>query len=176
VELPDAVRHHAGGRPVQLTFGAIHAGDAPNVVPSQAVLQATVRSPDADLWPDLEQVVRTALAEAVEPDGAGWSLEYTAGHPPVVNEPRATATVARAAEVLLGDAGIRPTGQSVGGDDFSWYLDRVPGCYVRLGVRGPGAPSTPIDLHTADFDVDERCIAVGIKVLVGTALLAGRSA
>jgi amidohydrolase len=64
---------------------------------------------------------------------------------------------------------VVPTEQSAGGDDFSWYLERVPGSYGRLGVHDPATDAARRDLHASTFDVDERAIAVGIRVLVATA-------
>ena len=64
-----------------------------------------------------------------------------------------------------------PTLQSLGGEDFAWYLDRVPGAMARLGVRAPGREK-PHDLHQGAFDVDEDAIGVGVRVLVATALAA----
>jgi metal-dependent amidase/aminoacylase/carboxypeptidase family protein len=57
----------------------------------------------------------------------------------------------------------------MGGEDFSWYLEEIPGSMARLGVRIPG---TDLDLHAASFDVDERAIAVGVRILVETAVQA----
>ena len=71
---------------------------------------------------------------------------------------------------VLGDAAVVPTVQSAGGDDFSWYLERVPGAYARLGVHDPASDGPRLDLHASTFDIDERAIAVGIKVLVQTSL------
>ncbi len=68
-----------------------------------------------------------------------------------------------------------PTEQSAGGDDFAWYAERVPSTYVRLGVHDPASTEPRRDLHASTFDVDERAIAVGVRVLVGAALAALRT-
>jgi amidohydrolase len=154
----------------RITFGALHAGDAANVIPSLAELRGTARTPEVAVWSELEGALRAALAELVDPLGATWELTYTRGHPPVVNDPVATAHMVDACRALVGDDAVRPTHQSVGGDDFSWYLDRVPGCYARLGVADADTGDAPADLHAHEFDVDERCIATGIRLLVGTVL------
>lgn len=167
-ELPGHVEKLLGGRLARITFGAVHAGDAPNVIPARAELRGTARTPDAEVWDELEPAIRAALAILVEPHEGTWELDYTRGHPPVVNDAGATAAMARAAEQALGEPSVVPTVQSVGGDDFSWYLATVPGCYARLGVRGPADEEPPIDLHASRFDVDEDCIAVGIRLLAGT--------
>jgi metal-dependent amidase/aminoacylase/carboxypeptidase family protein len=62
------------------------------------------------------------------------------------------------------------TKQSMGGEDFGWYLDHVPGAMARLGVRRPGWSGPVVDLHQASFDLDEAALATGSGVLVRTAL------
>jgi amidohydrolase len=166
-ELPGRVEARFDERPIRITFGAIHAGDAPNVIPSAAELQGTVRTPDVAVWNEAEEVMRDLLADLVAPYGATFELAYTRGHPPVVNDEAATERVARAAHEFLDDDAVTATYQSVGGDDFSWYLDRIPGCYVRLGVRDPDSDDPPVDLHASRFDVDERCLPVAIRLLAG---------
>ena len=86
----------------------------------------------------------------------------------MVNEPEATAIMAGAVESVLGRHAHVPTPQSLGGEDFAWYLESVPGAMGRLGTRSPGGPS--YDLHQGDLVVDERATAVGAKVLAEVAL------
>ncbi|WP_235735780.1 M20/M25/M40 family metallo-hydrolase [Nocardioides alcanivorans] len=90
----------------------------------------------------------------------------------MVNDHTATALLGRAVESVLGPAGHVPTRQSLGGEDFGWYLDRIPGAMGRLGTRTPGG--TTYDLHQGDLRVDERAVAIGARVLAETALLALR--
>jgi metal-dependent amidase/aminoacylase/carboxypeptidase family protein len=65
-----------------------------------------------------------------------------------------------------------PTHQSLGGDSYAWYLQRIPGTYARLGVHDPDRHGPRLDLHSADFDLDERAIGVGARLLALTALIA----
>jgi len=67
------------------------------------------------------------------------------------------------------------TEQSAGGDDFAWYAERVPSTYVRLGVHDPASSEPRRDLHASTFDVDERAIAIGVRVLVAATLAALRT-
>jgi amidohydrolase len=69
---------------------------------------------------------------------------------------------------VLGPDRVVPTQQSTGGEDFSWFLEKVPGSYARLGVRSPEA-ARALDIHAGTFDVDERAIGVGVALLVETA-------
>jgi amidohydrolase len=87
--------------------------------------------------------------------------------PPVVNDAD-TVELQRAAVVsALGAGALVETEQSMGGEDFAWYLDTVPGALARLGVRRPG--STPFDLHQGTFDIDEDALAVGVTYTVALA-------
>lgn len=168
LHLPSSVSEQLGGRPVRITFGALHAGEAANVIPARADLRGTVRTPDPLVWDDVEPAIRSSLGSLIEPHGARFELCHTRGHPPVVNDPWATSVVEAAARAELGDGAVVATPQSVGGDDFSWYLTQAPGCYARLGVRDPHGDTPPLDLHASCFDVDEACIPAGVRLLVAT--------
>ena len=116
----------------------------------------------------LSQASWVAVAAIVEPLGGRWELEHHQGAPPVVNHPWAVGLAATAARAVVGPDGLRPMVQSAGGEDFAWYGDLAPLCYLRLGVRGPGA--APVDLHAGTFDVDEAAVAIGARLLAGAAL------
>jgi amidohydrolase len=75
-----------------------------------------------------------------------------------------------AAHGLLGPGRVVQVEQSLGGEDFAWYLEKVPGALARLGVRTPG-DEAPRDLHQGSFDADERAIPTGVRLLVGAAVL-----
>lgn len=169
-ELPAALRErHAD---LSLVFGAIRAGDAPNVIPASAELSGTLRTADRTAWDEAPAALAETLAALVAPTGADFDLEHTRGVPPVVNDERATALLATAAAEVVGADAVVPAEQSAGGDDFSWYAERVPGSYARLGVHPPDDPGPPRDLHASTFDVDEAAIGVGVRVLVTAALRA----
>src|SRR4029079_4751163 len=101
--------------------------------------------------------------------GVEAEVTYTRGVPPVVNEPRSTALLADAVEQVLGEDGIVSTAQSLGGEDFGWCLESVPGAMGRLGTRTPGGPT--FDLHQGNLRIDERCTAIGARVLAQAAAL-----
>lgn len=154
---------------MSLVFGSIAGGAAANVIPREVRLRGTMRVLDDQAWERAPKVIERLLAATVESLGVEYELAYTRGVPPVCNEPAATATMAAATLSALGGAGVVSTEQSLGGEDFAWYLQRVPGAMGRLGVRGAEAHG---DLHSPDFDVDEAAIGVGVRVLVETALRA----
>jgi amidohydrolase len=170
VDLPAALARRVDTRSgVNLTFGALHVGDAPNVIPTHAELRGTLRTLDRQVWQDAETLLGTLLGEIVAPYGARHELTVHRGAPPVVNDASTTAIVRDVAVGAFGPDAVAEAEQSLGGDDFAWFTERVPGTYVRLGVRTPGLPTAP-DLHADDFDVDESAIGVGVQVLAGAAL------
>ncbi|MET0726962.1 MAG: amidohydrolase [Acidimicrobiales bacterium] len=166
-ELPDRVRRHLGPEaPIRLVFGALHAGDAPNVIPTHAELRASVRTPLVALWDVLPAVVEAELHDLVDGKGASCALRYTRGVPPVTNDAGAIEEVRRGVVEVLGQSAVTEAIQSWGGDDFAWYTQRIPSAYVRLGTHDPADDSPRLDLHAGLFDVDERAIGVGVRVLV----------
>ncbi len=153
-----------------VVWGAVRSGSAPNVIPSSGVLTGTVRMLDAVAWGGAEELVRELVGQVVAPYRVGVDITYVRGVPPVVNEAGATAVLAAAAADVVGPGGVAASAQSLGGEDFAWYLDRVPGSMARLGTRTPGGQT--YDLHQGDYRVDESSIAVGTSVLAEAAIRA----
>ncbi|NGO68275.1 amidohydrolase [Streptomyces boncukensis] len=153
-----------------LTWGRIAAGHAPNVIPQRAELSGTLRCLDLASWRKAPDLVHAAVDEVAALHRAKCELNYIRGVPPVVNEPESTALLRRAMTARCGAGSVETTEQSQGGEDFSWYLERVPGAMARLGVRTPGDRRVR-DLHQGDFDVDESAIPVAVELLTAAALL-----
>jgi amidohydrolase len=174
-DLPDGLLKLTDSRDaVTMVFGRVEAGHVPNVIPTHAQLEGTLRVRGRDSWEVAPELVERLVEAAVRPFGATYELSYQRGSPPVDNDPRAVAILRRAATDALGDEAATSTEQSVGNEDFSWLLERVPGGYARLGVR-PVGQALSVDLHAGRFDVDERAIDAGVRLLVHTALEALRT-
>jgi amidohydrolase len=153
---------------LNITFGAIESGTVHNAIPTTALAKGTLRVLDRSAWGEAQKLVERVLEATVAPfPQITHRLDYQRGNPPVVNDENATAVMANAARAAIGDEAVLNAPQSMGGEDFSWYLEQVPGSMARLGVRIPG---TDLDLHAASFDVDERAIAVGVRILAQTSL------
>ncbi len=166
-ELPDRVRRRLGGEaPIRLVFGAVHAGDAPNVIPTHAELRASIRTPLIELWDALPATVDGELHDLVDSTGASCTLQYTRGVPPVTNDATAIEEMRRGVVEVLGEQAVAETAQSWGADDFAWFTQQVPSAYVRLGTHDGTAEGPRLDLHAGLFDVDERAISLGVRVLV----------
>lgn len=153
-----------------LVWGAVHAGEAANAVPEEGVLRGTLRTADHDVWLDVEPLVGSSVESLLAPTGVGYSLDYRRGVPPVVCDPESTAFLSAGVEAALGTAGLTTTEQSSGGEDFGWYLEHIPGAFARLGVWDTTSPQR--DLHQGTFELDERALLTGTRVLVHTALSA----
>lgn len=159
---------------LSVVWGAVGAGIAANTIPEIGTLHGTVRLLDRDSWDEAEKLIRRLIAEIVAPTGAQLQIEYQRGVPPVVNAPWAIDVFRAAAMQAVGADGVRTTEQSLGGEDFAWYADHAPVGLARLGTDGGGPP---LDLHRGSFDIDERALSVGVRLLARTALgaLAGRT-
>ncbi|MFG2330374.1 amidohydrolase [Streptomyces sp. NPDC048604] len=157
-----------------VTWGRIEAGHACNVIPQHAELSGTVRCLDLKGWRDAPDLVHAAVDEIATLHRAKSTIEYVRGVPPVVNDPVMTELLRDAMTARRGPLSIEDTEQSLGGEDFSWYLEHVPGAMARLGVRTPGDTARG-DLHCGDFDADERAIEVGVELFTAAALLDARA-
>jgi amidohydrolase len=168
-ELPGALSRRLDPRAgASLVWGVVRAGSAKNVIPASGEVAGTLRMLDAVAWVDAEDLVRALIGQILAPYGVGAEVTYVRGVPPVVNEAGSTALLTEAVTALLGDAGAVSTPQSLGGEDFAWYLGDIPGAMGRLGTRTPGGPT--YDLHQGDLHIDERAIGVGAKVLAAAVL------
>lgn len=151
-----------------LVWGIVRSGSAKNVIPSSGEAAGTVRMLDGVAWVEAEGLIRELIAQIVAPYGVGAEVSYIRGVPPVVNEPVSTAMLARAVESVVGESGHVFTAQSLGGEDFAWYLESVPGAMGRLGTRTPGGPT--YDLHQGNLSIDERAVGIGARVLAAAAI------
>lgn len=153
-----------------MVWGAVSAGKAPNAIPQTGMLTGTVRTGDHATWSLLEPMVHEIVDGLLAPTGVRYQLNYRRGVPPVVNDEQSTRMFESAIRALGPDA-LADTMQSGGGEDFSWYLEEVPGAMARLGVwSGHGEQ---LDLHQPTFDIDERALSVGVRVLSNIILQAG---
>jgi amidohydrolase len=151
-----------------LVWGEVHAGQAANVIPSSGTLAGTLRMLDVTAWTTIGPLLAEAVEHVVAPYAVTAVLEHVQGVPPVVNDADAIEVLRAAAE----GTGLTAVGtpQSLGGEDFAWYLRRVPGAMARLGTRTPGGHT--YDLHQGDLVVDEDSVVQGARLLAG-AVVAG---
>ncbi|GIG40369.1 amidohydrolase [Cellulomonas phragmiteti] len=157
---------------VNLTWGAVRAGSAHNAIPVTGTVMGTLRCLDVRAWEQASAVFEQAVGDVVRPLGVEVEVKHQRGVPPVENRAESTGVLEEAARDVLGPDAVRLTEQSLGGEDFAWYLTRVPGAMARLGTRTPGGHTH--DIHQGDLRVDERAIEAGALLLARAAYLAGR--
>ncbi|MFC5992776.1 amidohydrolase [Pseudonocardia hispaniensis] len=153
-----------------LVWGAVEAGDAANAIPQHGVLRGTLRTADHATWGELEGKIRALVAALLAPTGVGYVLDHIRGVPPVVNEEVSTGMLRDAAVAAIGPAAVTATEQSSGGEDFAWYLEHAPGAMARLGVWPGSGPMR--DIHQPTFDLDERALPLGVRILARAAVSA----
>ena len=152
---------------MSLVWGAVNAGIAANAIPQRGHLRGTVRVLDREAWKDAEELLRSLVQRVAATTGAEVDVDYVRGVPPVVNDPRSVALLRSAALETVGSDHVLLSPQSMGGEDFGWFADVLPIALARLGTHGGGPP---LDLHRGTFDVDERALGVGVRLMARTAL------
>ncbi|WP_373314580.1 amidohydrolase [Streptomyces longispororuber] len=170
-EVPALIARRVDARSgLSVTWGRIEAGHACNVIPQHAELSGTIRCLDLDTWRQAPDIIHAAVQEVADLHRAKSAINYVRGVPPVVNDAAVTDLLRDAMTARRGADAVEDTAQSLGGEDFSWYLEHVPGAMARLGVRTPGERGVR-DLHQGDFDADEYAITVGVELFTAAALV-----
>ena len=154
---------------LSVVWGRVAAGGAANTIPQRGEVEGTIRVLDQAVWQALPEVVPGLVKALLAPYGVDVEVETNRGVPPCVNDVGATEVIRGVATTMFGAAAVEEADQSLGGEDFAWYLGRVKGSLARLGVRNPASP-VATDLHRATFDVDERSIEIAAKLLAAAAL------
>lgn len=151
-----------------MIWGRVQAGGPANAIPRTGEAAGTLRCLDAAAWAEAGGLITEIVHEVVAPYGVKCEVVHTRGVPPTVNDPEAVAIAESAIVAELGEGSLVLAEQSLGGEDFGWILEKVPGAMIRLGTRTPGGPT--YDLHRGDFTVDETAVSLGARVLAATAL------
>ncbi|WP_244818316.1 M20 aminoacylase family protein [Caballeronia sp. Lep1P3] len=140
-----------------VTVGSFRSGQAANVIPEDAVLEMSVRSFSATVRETLEKRIRALIASQAEAYGATVEIDFIRGYPVLVNSAAETEFARQVAEELVGaEHVISPFPPIAGSEDFAYYLQKVPGCFVRLG-NGEGRPM----LHNSRYDFNDDNLAIG---------------
>lgn len=172
-ELPAALSRRVDPRAsLSVVWGRVAAGRVANAIPQTGEVEGTVRCLDTAAWQDAPALVEDLVHAIVAPYRVQADVTYSRNVPPVDNDAASVDILAAAVRTTEGSDAVVGTEQSLGGEDFAWYLDKVPGALARLGVCPPGVPEHDrLDLHQGHFDADERAVPVGVRVLVAAALL-----
>jgi hippurate hydrolase len=158
--------------PSVVTVGRFDAGTASNVLAGRASLEGTIRAQEKTVRDHIVSSLSRICDSIGTLHNARVTMTLEEGTPPVVN-PREMAEIARKAAVaVVGEANAVPLHTpNMGGEDFACYMERVPGCYVRLGARAPGREGFPA--HSSKFEFDEAVLPIGARFFYEVARLAG---
>jgi amidohydrolase len=152
--------------PAVISFGSIHGGQAENVIPEEVQLSATIRYTE----PEVQQTIHTEIERALsiaQALGGDFRYEIEIGYPPMYNDARISDLLAEASDDLLGVGHNKPAEKHLGAEDFGFFSKLAPGAMFMLGCRLPGDQRKA---HHPMFDVDERCMPIGVAILTESAL------
>lgn len=157
--------------PAVVTVATIHAGTAPNVIPGSATLGGTLRAVDPQTRALLASELRQLAEGIAAAHGLTAAVTVHLGPPPIVNPEGPAAWAREAAETVLGAGSVVPLGiTNMAGEDFAHYMERIPGCFLRIGAREAGGAM--IAAHTPQFQAAEASVFVGAAVLAEAARVA----
>ena len=147
--------------PVVVTVGKIEGGKTVNVIPDTVALAGTVRTLHPDLAKKIHQMIERILKGITQAYGAGYELDYKYGYPVLINDESATDFLVNCGQEYLGKKNLKEiTRPSMGGEDFAYYLQKVKGCFFRLGTGNFPKGITEC-WHSSHYDVDEDALPIG---------------
>jgi amidohydrolase len=159
--------------PIVVTVGRFQGGTAFNVIPSQAELSGTVRTVDAKIRQDIPARLERIVSGVTSAMRGEYEFKYEFGYPVTVNHLDKAQLAHQVAAETVGDANVVEVGMTMGAEDMSYFLEAVPGCYVRLGSGNPGTGIIHPH-HSALFNFDEAALPIGVELLMQLTLAALR--
>ena len=157
--------------PAVVTIGSFHAGTTYNVIPTSAKLLGTVRSFSPDVREQMPTRIEKVLAGVCAASGATYDFEYLWRYPVTENDPVQTRYVRALAEKTLGAEHVAEFPKLMGAEDFSYFALKVPSCFFQVGCQGGESSSFPH--HHERFDIDERALEYGVRMMTALGLDAG---
>lgn len=152
--------------PTVVTIGSINGGSSYNIIPDTVRLKGTTRTFDRDIWVSWPERMEKIVKGVCESMGAKYTLDYTTGYPPTVNDAEMAKTVWKCAAGVVGEENVTVPEPTMGGEDMSFFLEKARGCFIFLGTGYPGCAP----LHNAAFDFDENVLLTGVELFCETAL------
>jgi amidohydrolase len=155
--------------PIVVTVASIHAGTAYNIIPNFVEMKGTVRTLNPNTRNRIEEMMRRVIGGVTSSAGASFEFTYKYGYPVLINNKEVTARVAKSATLVMGEGHVLEWDQTMGAEDFAYYLQKVPGTIWYLGVRNEKLGYTN-EVHTSKFNIDEAILPYGSAVLVQSAV------
>ncbi len=151
---------------VVVTVGKFNAGTATNVIPDSATIEATVRTLSHASRERARAILKRRCEGIASANGCRVNFEWIDGYPPTINDPAMADYVAKIAREVVGSNGFIPAGRpSMGGEDFAYYLEKIPGCFFLVGTCPKGMDKYP-PLHSDRYDFTDASVAIGMRMFV----------
>ncbi|MDI6601010.1 MAG: M20 family metallopeptidase [Thermoanaerobacteraceae bacterium] len=155
--------------PAVVSIGTFNSGTVMNAIPSEAKMTGTVRLTDPELRKEMPDKIERIVKGICEALRGEYTLEYVHGYPPTVNDPEMTELAREAVKEVVGEENIVDPGISMGGEDFSYFLEKAPGSFLMLGITN-AERGIDKNNHHPRFDIDEEALPLGVEALVRVAL------
>jgi len=146
-----------------VTVGQIHGGVRHNIISDTATLNGTCRALEKPVRAMIQKEIRAIAKGVAGAFGAKADVEWRDGYPPTVNDPKMTELVRAAAAEVVGESNVIAQEITMGAEDMSYVLERVPGCYWLLGSAN-AKKGLDYPHHSARFDFDEESLPIGVQV------------
>lgn len=154
-----------------ITIGKIYGGSRYNVIADKVVLEGTVRNLNPEIRNKMPQRIEEVIKGVTLAMGGDYEFEYVKGYPATVNDGAMAKLVYSTMKEVLGEGAMIPDKPALGGEDFSFFTEKVPSAYLWLGVRPKGVCFEEFaPIHNPGFNPDEKAIPVGMEIMVRSAL------
>ena len=150
-------------KPVVVTVGMVHGGERFNIIPDSVEIEGTVRTYDPEVRDLVEKRMNEVLDGITSSGGGSYSLSYDRGYPATINDTELTAESVLTVRQIVGEANAQELDPTMGGEDFSYFANEVPGFFYRLGVHREGTRTGPH--HSPFFRADDASVAIGMRVM-----------
>ncbi|MEM0144704.1 MAG: amidohydrolase [Thermoplasmata archaeon] len=151
--------------PVVLTIGSIHGGSAHNIIPEKVEMKGTVRTMNPNTRDSMEGKIRRIIKGVTSAFNANYNLNYIYGYPVLVNDDKITNIMKKVVENIVGSEKVVEAKQTMGAEDFAYYLQKVPGTFMLLGVYNEKLGFVN-SVHTSKFNLNEKILPLGSAIFV----------
>ena len=151
-----------------VTIGQINGGYNFNIIADEIILKGTTRAYTLENKKLIKEKMKTIISGIEKTFGAKIKLQYKDGYPPVINDVKTTDILEKAARSVVGENVIKPY-LSMGGEDFSFFAEKVPGCFFFLGTAPKNSAHMSVPQHCSHFDIDESAMLIGSSIFIQVA-------
>ncbi len=156
-------------QPVVISVGKIEGGTKRNIICDKVTLEGTARSLNKEVARRIPVLLKNIISGVAKSAGASFELNYSLGYPVLINHPQATELARGTIAQMFGKQSIFEIKKPLmGAEDFAYYLEKVPGTFLRLGIKNPKKDAI-YPWHHPKFTVDEDAIKIGASILSGVA-------